>query len=226
VFAAGDDIDNLYRFTVFPWYKLSDKFTAFARLSYSVDSGRDNRTLNFISPGVYYTPTPWLQVWEGMINRYVSKASAPDQLELRPYGGVKLFVPNDWKINFYNFFRYEYRAIEDRDTHDWEGTHRIRNLLGAEVPLVSRERAWQPNTWYALVNVEPFYRFDEHAIDPVRVTGGIGYVLNRYVHMEFTYAAQFSRVNGGPLEYTENILRLNIKIGLNREQRPGPMPSL
>jgi hypothetical protein len=76
------------------------------------------------------------------------------------------------------------------------------------------------------VNVEPFYDFKEHALDPLRVSGGVGYVLSHQVQVELSYSAQFSRQNGGPLEYTENIFRLNIKIGLNREHGPpGPKPS-
>jgi hypothetical protein len=61
----------------------------------------------------------------------------------------------------------------------------------------------------------------------MHVTGGIGYVASRYLRLEFTYAAQFTRPNGGPLEFTENILKLNIKIRLDRQPSvPGPAPSL
>src|SRR5262249_31096945 len=137
------------------------------------------------------------------------------------------FVPNDWKINLYDFFRYEYRAIKNLDTHDWDSSNRIRNRVAVEIPLTSREKAWHPNTWYALVNVEPFYTFEQRGINPLNVSGGIGYVLSHHIQMEFSYYAHFERSNGGPLEFTENIFRFNIKIGLNPERRPpGPTPSL
>ncbi|PWU13623.1 MAG: hypothetical protein C5B50_19030 [Verrucomicrobia bacterium] len=219
--------NDAYRLTSLPWYDLSDKFTVYARLSYTFDPSQESHNFNFLSPGLYYTASPWLQIWEGLINRYTDNQNKTDQLELRPYLGLKLFVPNDLKINFYNFTRYEYRAIEDLDTHNWQYHNRIRSRFGAEIPLTSRDRAWQTRTVYALVDVEPFYTFDEHAINPLNVSGGIGYVLNHHIHLEFSYYAHFERSNGGPLEFSENIFRLNVKIGLNREERaPGPAPSL
>jgi hypothetical protein len=223
----AQDIDDLYRLTIFPYYHLSDKFTVYAHVAYAYNPDQDYHSFNFASPGIYYSPTDWFQLWEGFINRYTdNNGAAADQLELRPFVGVKLFVPNGWKINLYNFTRYEYRAIQDLDTHDWSSANRIRSRFAAEIPLVSGENAWHPKTWYALVNAEPFYTFDQPGISPLNVSGGFGYVASHHVQVEFTYSAHFERANGGPLEFTENIFRLNIKIGLNREQRPaGPTPS-
>ena len=62
--------------------------------------------------------------------------------------------------------------------------------------------------------MEPFYRFDNDTFDPVRVRGGAGYVINSHLTCELIYGAQFTRSNGGSLEFTENIIYLNIKIGL------------
>ena len=70
-------------------------------------------------------------------------------------------------------------------------------------------------SWYALADVEPFYRFDHDTVDPLRVGGGIGYVLNHRLQLQFIHHTQFTRPsNGGGLEYTDEIFRLNIKIGL------------
>jgi hypothetical protein len=67
------------------------------------------------------------------------------------------------------------------------------------------------------VDVEPIYRFDKNWVDPLRVRGGLAYVLNDRVRVEFIYHAQFTRPAGSSgLEYTDNIFRLNIKIGLGQ----------
>jgi hypothetical protein len=93
----------------------------------------------------------------------------------------------------------------------------LRSRFGVELPLTSREKAWQPKTWYALADVEPFFRFDRDTIDPLRVRGGIAYIVNSRIRMEFIYHAQFTRPTGSSgLEYTDNIFRLNIKIALNK----------
>jgi hypothetical protein len=144
----AQEIDNLHRLTVFPYYHLSEKFTVYAHLAYSLNPDQESHTYYFVSPGFYYEPAPWIQIWEGLINRYTdNNSSKADQLELRPFLGVKLFIPNDWKLNLYNFTRYEYRAIEDLDTHDWSSSQRIRSRFGAETPLTRLEKAWHPKTW-------------------------------------------------------------------------------
>jgi hypothetical protein len=46
------------------------------------------------------------------------------------------------------------------------------------------------------------------------VRGGLGYVLNHRVRLEFIYTAQFSRASSGALAYAENQFELNLNIGL------------
>ena len=148
--------------------------------------------------------------------RYTDNRGAADQFEFRPYIGPKLFLPNKLQWNIYNYTRYEFRDIYDLDSHKWEGIHRLRSRFGLEIPLASRERAWKPKTFYAITDVEPFFRFDKDVVDPLRTRAGLAYVLNDHVRIEFTYTAEFTRPGAGSssLDYTGNIFRLNIKFGL------------
>ena len=75
-----------------------------------------------------------------MISTYTDNEDSANQLELRPFTGVKLFVPNNIKWNIYNFTRYEYRALQDQDTYDWNNYSRIRSRFGVEFPLTSRAK--------------------------------------------------------------------------------------
>jgi hypothetical protein len=123
--------------------------------------------------------------------------------------------------------RYEFHVIEDLGTHEWDFKNHIRSRFAAEIPLTSGEKAWHPNTWYALINVEPFYTFDEHAIDPLCVNGGMAYIVSHHLRLEFLYYGQFTRPNGGNLAFTENIFRLNIKVNLRPDRAHcGPAPAL
>ena len=215
--AQNDEpIGNEYRLTLFPYHRISDELTGFGYLGYVNNPDKEYQTA-YLGYGANYTFNPTFQLWGGLIGTYTDNQNSADKLELRPFIGPKLFLPNDWKWNIYNFTRYEYRAIQDRDTHDWTGYSRIRSRFGVEFPLTSREKAWQPKTWYALADVEPFYRFDKDTIDPLRVRGGIAYIVSSRVRVEFIYHAQFTRPSGSSgLEYTDNIFRLNIKIALNK----------
>ena len=60
----------------------------------------------------------------------------------------------------------------------------------------------------------PFYRFDPGWVDPLRLRVGLGHVFEGRIRAEFIYHAQYTRPrSGGPLSYTDNIWRLNIKMG-------------
>jgi hypothetical protein len=215
--AQNDDhIGNEYRVTLFPYHRISDRLTGFGYLGYVNNPDKEYQT-GYLGYGANYSFNRAFQLWAGLIGTYTANENSADKLELRPFIGPKLFLPNDWKWNIYNFTRYEYRAIQDRDTHDWNGIHRLRSRFGVEFPLTSREKAWQPKTWYGLADVEPFFRFDRDTVDPLRVRGGIAYIVSNRVRIELIYHAQFTRPTGSSgLEYTDNIFRLNIKIALNK----------
>ena len=121
-------------------------------------------------------------------------------------------------MNIYNFTRWEYCAIRDHDSQDWTYINRVRSRFGAEVPLASGDNAWKPETWYVFADIEPIYRFDRNYVDPFRFRLGPAYILNDRVRMEFQWYVQLTRKNeDSPLKYTDNIFRLNIKIGMNEE---------
>jgi len=214
---AQDDTGNEYRLTLFPSHRISDQVTGFAYLGYVTNPDKDYRTYYVGWPCAAYSPSQWLQIWGGLVGLYTANQNSSDKLELRPFVGAKFFVPNRAKWNIYNFTRYEYRATEDRSTHDWTSVQRLRSRFGVEFPLASGERAWQPKTFYGLADVEPYYRLDRDQVDPFRLRAGIGYVMNDRTRVEFIYHAQYTRPAGtSGLSYTDNIFRLNVKIGLNK----------
>jgi hypothetical protein len=213
--AGDDDIANESRYTIFPYVTITDQLTGFGYLGYVLNDDKEYQT-GYLGLGASYSFNKSFQLWGGLIGTYTYDENKADKLELRPFIGPKFFLPNDWKWNIYNFTRYEYRDIQDRDTDDWTGIHRLRSRFGVEIPLASGERAWQPKTWYALLDVEPFYRFDKGVIDPFRARAGIAYIVSDRMRMELIYHAQWTRPSGGSgLEFTDNIFRLNIKIALN-----------
>jgi hypothetical protein len=211
-----EPINNEYRLTLFPYYSLATNTTGFGYLGYVNNPDKEFQTY-YLGKGVNYFLTPSVQLWGGLISTYTDNENSANQLELRPFAGVKLFVPNEIKWNIYNFTRYEYRALQNQETYNWDKYSRVRTRFGIEAPLTSLAKAWQPKTWYALADVEPYYRFDKNTVDPLRVRGGIAYIVSDRVRVEFIYHAQFTRPAGSRgLEYTDNIFRLNIKLALGK----------
>ncbi len=214
--AADDPVSDVYQFNLNPNHPLTDRLDMFGNFGYYENSNYSQYRFGW--PGLIYHVEPWLQLWGGLDAYYTDNDHAADQLELRPFAGLKLFIPNQAKIVLYNYTRYEYRNFENLTTHDWSGYGRIRSRFGVEVPLTSRADAWETKTFYALTDVEPFYRFDKNEWDPVNVRGGLGYILNKRMRLELIYTAQFTRPSSGsPLEHSENVIELNFKIALDKD---------
>jgi hypothetical protein len=214
---ADAEENNIYQLNLNPHHEVTDQLSMFGNFGY-FHQADDYSKYRFGWPGLIYHPTHWLQLWGGLDSYYTDSDDSANTLELRPFAGVKLFVPNRAKILLYNFTRYEYRAIQNQDSHEWDEYSRIRSRFGLEVPLTTRSRAWEPKTFYGFTDVEPFYRYDKNEWDPVRLRGGIGYVASDRVRVEIIYTAEFTRSSpGSSLEYNDNILELNIKLAFRKD---------
>ena len=212
---ADDDNDEV-QLNLNPHHSITEQLDMFGNFGYR-DNPSDYSRYRFGWPGLIYGPVHWLQLWGGLDSYYTDKDDSADTLELRPFAGFKVFAPQLAMLRSYNFTRYEYRAIQNQDTHDWEEYSRIRSRFGLEFPLTTRAKAWEPKTFYGIADVEVFYRFDLDEWDPLRVRGGLGYVMNDRIRMELIYTAQFTRSSpGSSLEFTDNILELNIKVAVRR----------
>jgi hypothetical protein len=216
--SSQDERGNEYRITLFPSHKITENITGFAYLGYVWNPEKNYQTYYLGYPAACYAFKPWLQVWGGLVGLYTNNESTSDKLELRPFVGPKFFLPNELKWNIYNFTRYEFRATQDRETKDWNNYSRLRSRFGIEFPISSLENAWQPGKFYGLADVEPYYRFDKGQFDPVRIRGGLGYILKKApLRVEFIYHMQLTNPDAATgLRFTDNIFRINIKLGLNK----------
>jgi len=215
--AQDNQVTNEYRVTVFPYFPIKGNLSGFGYLGY-VRNPESRYELYYLGvPGVNYAVTKYFQVWGGFIDIYTNNFDRQDKLELRPFGAIKLFVPNKRKLNIYTFTRYEYRQIYDHGTQQWSHIDRVRPRFAVEFPLTSLEKAWKPKTFYGFTDFEAFYRFDKNTWDTMRLRAALGYITNHHFRVELIYHAQFGRPDPtDPFEYNENIIRLNIKIALKK----------
>jgi hypothetical protein len=213
--AADSEITDQYRLTLELNARLTTNFSGSGTLGFFANPDLENQTYRLEWPNITYLPTHWLHVSGGLLTQYTDNHDSANELELRPFIGAKLFVPNKAKLTIFNYTRYEYRNTENLGTHDWDHVNRIRSLFEIDVPLSSRERAWKPKTWFALAGAEPFYVFDQSGINELRLSAGLGYVLTDRLRVEFTYYSDFTRPHGGGLAYTENIFLVNFRFSLH-----------
>jgi len=164
-------------------------------------------------PNVIYHATPWLQGWSGLIVTWKSDPTSGDTRELRPYIGVKVFVPNTAHIHIYDWTRYEWRRTTNRDNDTVTRVWRFRTRPGVEFPMSTR--AWQPGTFYGLANGELFV--EHNFVDAVRFMSGAGYIKNDRLRIEFNYVLELSRNSSGDaLAYTDNSFRLDFKVSFKQ----------
>jgi hypothetical protein len=58
-------------------------------------------------PNVIYHARRWLQGWAGLIVNWKDDQTAGSTRELRPYVGLKVFVPNSAHIHLFDWTRVE-----------------------------------------------------------------------------------------------------------------------
>lgn len=216
-----NDVTNEWRITAFPHYPIKGNLSGFGYLGWVKNPGADYSLWYAGAPGLIYNVKPWLQLWGGLLDIYTNNntrvTGKQDSLELRPFIGAKIFLPNKYRWNIYNFSRLEFRQTYSHSTHDWANVERLRMRFGIEAPLTSREKAWKLNTFYGIANVEPLVRFDKRDVDPFRAQLGIGYIANPHIRIELLYYGNWGRVAPtNDLDFTQNIIRLNVKVGVKR----------
>ena len=217
VYAQDNPVTNEYRVTVFPFHPITENITGFGYLGY-VNNPQSDYSIYYLGyPGISYSLKPWFQVWTGLIGIYTNnQGGKQDTFELRPFVGPKFFIPNKRKMNIFSFTRYEARNTYSHGTHEWAFKSRLRSRFGGEIPLTSVANAWKPRTFYALIDVEPFWQSGA-GFNMFRFRAGLAYIMENRIRVEFIYHTQWGQSTGSDaLVYNQNIFRLNIKVGLKR----------
>ena len=215
---SDDQVSDEFRNTISTHHEIWDDLTGFGQFEYRDNSDSDYQALNMVWPGFIYAPKrDWLQFTVGLGSLYTWNEHKADTLQLRPFGGVKFLVPNHWEWHIYNYTRCEFLDTQSQESFDWTSNNRVRSRFGLEIPLVFRDRAWKPKSWYVFADVEPIYRFDHDEIDPLYVRAGVGYILSPRASLELIYYDEFTRpTTGSSLHQYDNIIQLNLKIDLGR----------
>jgi len=177
------------------------------------------KTYRVSFPHVIYHARPWLQGSGGLIASWTDNQASGDTRELRPYVGVKVFVPNSAHIHLYELTQLEWRRITNTDSNSTTREWRFRTRPGVEFPLSAR--AWQQGTFYGLANGEVFVEHD--FVDALKFMSGAGYIKTDRVRIEFQYVLELSRTSSADaLAFRDNSFRLDYKLsfkeGLHHKQ--------
>jgi hypothetical protein len=217
VHGQSNPVTNEYRVAGFSFYPITENLSGFGYLGYVNNPQGGYSQYHAGYPGFEYAVRPWFEVWGALIGNYINnRGGKEDTFELRPFIGAKFELANKRKVEFFDFTRYEARNLYSHDTHEWSLENRIRSRFGAEIPLAAVAKAWKPQTFYTLVDVEPFWVAGK-GLTMVRFRAGLGYIRSERLRIEFVYHTQWGEATGSDaLVYNQNIFRLNVKVGLSR----------
>jgi Protein of unknown function (DUF2490) len=166
------------------------------------------KTYRVSIPDVIYKARPWLQGLSGFIVNWTDGQASGNTRELRPYVGVKVFVPNTAHIHVYDLTRLEWRRITNTASDAITREKRFRTRPGVEFPLSTH--AWEPRTFYGLANGELFV--EHRFVNAVRFASGAGYIKSDRLRIEFQYVLELSRkASTDALAYSDNSFRLDFK---------------
>jgi hypothetical protein len=179
----------------------------------SVEDKTSSTAFRVAFPVATYRATSWLEGWGGISVTWTdAEAPGSSTRELRPYGGVKIYVPNAAHVRLYGLSLLEWRRITNTDSDVLTSRMRFRTRPSVEFPLTSRP--WQPRTFYGLANIEAFV---EHSfVDALRFASGAGYIAKDRMRIEFQYVAKLTRNSPDTaLLYSASSLRLNVKLSFS-----------
>lgn len=208
--AQDNNITNEYRLTATSAMPINKKWILWQYTMLLSSPDKSVSTIAISPPGIVYRPKDWIELWAGLLPSYNNNYHTSNSWEIRPVGAIKLYVPNEKKLNISNFARYEIKLIhQDNNT---TSVPRYRNRVAVEVPLAKGEKRWKPRTFYAVGDVEPIWRLDDKFLEKIRVRGTLGYIVKKRLSIEFIYHAEFSGPKGEPKKFSGNIWRMNFKL--------------
>ena len=136
-----------------------------------------------------------------------------NNIDTRPWQGIKVYWPNFNRFRFQHYGRLEERFSKDIESDESNFVLKLRYKLGMNIPI--NNKVITSKTFYALIGYELFFNLNgdnqEFIDDRTRFNIGIGYRFNEKTDLRLQYVFQRSRVN---LEESnnsnDNIIRISV----------------
>ena len=179
----------------FQYHFLSTKTEYFNDIGVRFTLPYSEWTRIYARPSISHRFQYWLDGLGGVGVFYTFQDSISDQLEVRPWQGVKLRVPKLGSLRMVHYIRFEQRFVWTLDGSKVEFSPRIRYRLGTRIPI-GREKI-EDKSFYVNVDGEVFLNFgtdvEERVADRMRFRGGIGYQLTKFYRFELNSTLQLGR---------------------------------
>lgn len=209
-----EESENQVWLDFIPHARISNTLEYYGTVGYrSIWGDQRSRVVTF-RPSLRFQFLPALALHGGVAFFYSFHEGIDDNLEIRPWEGLRLSWPDVYMLRFKQYLRLEQRININMTDGSKTYAHRIRYRIKAKLPL--NKRSIQYQTFYVPFYYETFATLDE-ASDVVyssrnRFMVGLGYVFGERWIAEVEYISQSDRFSpeGGYLD-ANNILRLKVQ---------------
>ncbi len=197
-----------------PRFRVNDRLEYFGDVGIRIDFSEPTQNSVLVRPSVRYQLSSSWEVHGGVGFFYTVVESAPNELELRPWQGIRLNWPSIRRFHLKHYVRLEERIVWETDTWDSDLTLRLRYELGTAVPLNASSSTYLP------LAAEVFANIGESSVEAFRNRGrlylGLGQRLGRMWAVEVQLILQSSRsTSDDSLTLSDEILRVRfIRVGL------------
>jgi hypothetical protein len=192
-----------------PHFKTSERFEYYGDASLRVIF-EENRIFTLIArPSFRYHINSIVELQGGIGFFFTIIDDFANQLELRPWQGVRVHWPTFGRIGIKHSFKLEERLLWGTETWDFDLTLRFRYKLGGRIPFNEARSFYLSLFGEAFANVGG--KNDALLRNRMRGYFGIGYKRNDTWTVELEYILQRSRSNGvEDFHISDNIFRLKV----------------
>jgi len=194
IYAQGDE-----SVTEQLWIDIIPHFGINQRLEYYGDASlrivfEENTTYTMVArPSVVYHLNPIVELRGGLGFFYTIVENSRNQLELRPWQGVRIHWPTLGPIGIKHYIKLEERLLWETELWDFDLALRFRYKLGGRIPFNESRK------FYLSLFGEAFVNFGGEDVellrDRMRGYFGLGHKLNDTWTVELEFMLQRSRSN-------------------------------
>lgn len=178
------------------------------------------RSLDFqVTPE--WSVTRHVDIMGGLLIGGTFQNETKSTFEIREMLGTRIHITPNKRILTRLLVRFEQRNQLDKESEEWDNSHRARVRAETIIPLNKNSMYAGDKLLYSILDAESFMVVDknvkERFANRYRLRMGIGYRINYNFRFEFVYTLQESRNTiDGDYVTTENIFRFRLKHYINK----------
>jgi hypothetical protein len=194
IYAQGNEsVTEQLWVDVIPHFAINERLEYYGDASLRIVFEENTAYTMVVRPSVFYRLNPTVELRGGLGFFYTIIENNINQLEIRPWQGVRIHWPTLGPIGIKHYLKLEERLLWETEVWDFDPAFRFRYKLGGRIPFNESRKFYLSLFGEAFVN----FGLDDVALLRDRMRGyiGLGHQINDTWTMELEFMLQRSRSN-------------------------------